>query len=144
MPMSSSEVDAFLAEPRNAIVATINPDGSAQLSPIWFLWEGGTVYFSTTSHRLKVKNLRRDPRISMVVDDPGTPQRTVTFRGVVHSIEEGLGTVTERIASKYDPSGGAYPSIANTPSRVVIAFRPSRVLTWRDSADRRENVQKYR
>ena len=144
MPMTPDEIDAFLAEPRNAIVSTLNPDGSAQLSPIWFVWEDGVVYFSTTKHRLKVKNLRRDPRISFVVDDPGPPQRTVTFRGEVHSIEEGLGTVTERIARKYSPDGSAYESIANTPGRVVVAFRPSRTLTWRDAADRREHVQKYR
>jgi PPOX class probable F420-dependent enzyme len=142
--MTPDEMDAFLAEPRNAIVATLNPDGSAQLSPIWFVWEDGVVYFSTTKHRLKVKNLQRDPRISFVVDDPGPPQRTVTFRGEVHSIEEGLGTVTECIALKYAPDGSAYDSIANTPGRVVVAFRPSRILTWRDSADRREHVQKYR
>jgi PPOX class probable F420-dependent enzyme len=142
--MTPDEMDAFLAEPRNAIVATLNPDGSAQLSPIWFVWEDGVVYFSTTKHRLKVKNLQRDPRISFVVDDPGPPQRTVTFRGEVQSIEEGLGTVTERIARKYSPDGSAYESIANTPGRVVVAFRPSRILTWRDAADRREHVQKYR
>jgi PPOX class probable F420-dependent enzyme len=142
--MTPDEMDAFLAEPRNAIVATLNPDGSAQLSPIWFVWEDGVVYFSTTKHRLKVKNLQRDPRISFVVDDPGPPQRTVTFRGEVRSIEEGLGTVTERIARKYSPDGNAYESIANTPGRVVVAFRPSRILTWRDAADRREHVQKYR
>ena len=144
MPMSPEELDAFLDEPRNAIVATINPDGSAQLSPIWFVWEDHTIYFSTTKYRLKVKNLRRDARISLVVDDPGPPQRTATLRGEVHAIEEGLGTVTERIALKYHPDGSAYPSIANTPGRVVVAFRPSRILSWLDAADRREHVQKYR
>ena len=39
MPMSREEMDAFLAEPRNAIVATVNPDGFPQLTPIWFHWE---------------------------------------------------------------------------------------------------------
>jgi PPOX class probable F420-dependent enzyme len=144
MPMTQQELDAFLAEPRNAIISTLNKDGSAQLTPIWFVWEDGVVYFSATKHRLKVKNLKRDPRISFLVDDPGPPQRTVVFRGEVHSIEDGLGTVTERIAQKYTPGGSGYESIANTPGRVVVAFRPSRILSWRDAADRREHVQRFK
>ncbi len=143
MPMSPEELDTFLAASRNAIVCTINPDGSPQMSPIWFVWENGRIYFSTTKHRLKIRNLERDPRIALIVDEPGPPQQTVTFRGVVDPIEDGLGTVTERIANKYTPDGSGYPSIAATPGRVVVSFKPAKALTWRDSQDRRENVQKF-
>ena len=145
--MSRQEMDDFLAEPRNGIVATVNPDGFPQLTPIWFLWEDGTVYFSTTAPRLKTRNLRRDGRVSLCVDEPGDPdQRTVVLGAESVEITPGLGTVTEAIARKY---GGAswetsYEHIANTPERVVVSFRPTRILTWSSSADRREHVQKHR
>ena len=147
MPMSQAEIDAFLAEPRNGIVATVNPDGFPQLTPIWFHWEDGTVYFSTTAPRLKTRNLERDGRISICVDEPGPPeQQTVVLRANSVTITPGLGTVTEKIARKYggDDWQARYESIANTPDRIVVSFRPDRILTWSSSADRREHVQKYR
>ncbi len=147
MPMSAAEIDAFLAEPRNGIVATLNPDGFPQLTPIWFHWEAGTVYFSTTAPRLKTRNLERDGRVSLCVDEPGDPdQRTVVLRGDSVTIEPGLGTVTEAIARKYGGENWqtSYEHIANTPDRVVVSYKPTRILTWSSSTDRREHVQKNR
>ncbi|MCY3881579.1 MAG: PPOX class F420-dependent oxidoreductase [Dehalococcoidia bacterium] len=147
MPMSREEMDAFLAEPRNAIVATVNPDGFPQLTPIWFHWEDGTVYFSTTAPRLKTKNLERDGRVSICVDEPGDPdQRTVVLGAESCTITPGLGTVTETIARKYGGENWetSYEHIANTPDRVVVSYKPTRILTWSSSADRREHVQKHR
>ena len=147
MPMSAAEIDAFLAEPRNAIVATLNPDGFPQLTPIWFHWEDGTVYFSTTAPRLKTKNLERDGRVSLCIDEPGDPdQRTVVLRGDAVTIEPGLGTVTEKIARKYGGENWqtSFEHIANTPDRVVVSYKPTRILTWSSSADRRVHVQKNR
>ena len=77
MPMTNQEMDLFLAESRNAIVATVNPDGFPQLTPIWFVWEDGKVFFSTTEPRLKTRNLKRDPRVSLCVDEPGPPESIV-------------------------------------------------------------------
>ena len=147
MPMSETEIDTFLAEPRNGTVATVNPDGFPQLTPIWFHWEDGTVYFSTTAPRLKTRNLERDARISLCVDDAGPPdQRTVVLRGDSVNIMPGLGTVTETIARKYgsDHWESTYESIANTPDRVVISFKPTRILSWKSATDRRKHVQKHR
>ena len=147
MPMSREEMDAFLAQPRNAIVATVNPDGFPQLTPIWFHWEDGTVYFSTTAPRLKTKNLERDGRVSICVDEPGDPdQRTVVLAAETCTITPGLGTVTETIARKYGGENWetSYEHIANTPDRVVVSYKPTRILTWSSSADRREHVQKNR
>ena len=61
-------------------------------------------------------------------------------------ITPGLGTVTEKIARKYggDNWESSYEHIANTPDRVVVSYKPTRVLTWSSSADRRVHVQKNR
>ena len=91
MPMTNQEMDLFLAESRNAIVATVNPDGFPQLTPIWFLWEDGKVFFSTTEPRLKTRNLKRDPRVSLCIDEPGPPQQTVVLAGEDAVVTPGLG-----------------------------------------------------
>jgi len=67
--MSPEEMESFLAEVRNIIVATIRRDGRPQMTPNWFLWRDGKFYISTTKTRAKYANLKRDPRIQLVLDD---------------------------------------------------------------------------
>src|SRR6266536_2198865 len=67
--MSRDEMESFLAEVRNVIVATIRRDGRPQMTPNWFVWQDGQFYISTTKTRAKYANLKRDPRIQLVLDD---------------------------------------------------------------------------
>ena len=67
---SSTALEAFLAEPRNVIVAGIRKDGRPHLSPNWFFWDGENFYVSTTRKRAKYNIFRRDPRGELVIDDP--------------------------------------------------------------------------
>ena len=59
----------FLATTPNVTVATIRPDGLPQLTPNWFLWTGDVFWISTAAATVKTRNLRRDPRIVLCVDD---------------------------------------------------------------------------
>ena len=67
---STEKVDAFLAEPRNVVVAGIRRDGRPHLSPNWFCWDGQRFYVSTTRDRVKYAIFRRDPRAQLLIDDP--------------------------------------------------------------------------
>ena len=67
---SATALEAFLAEPRNVIVAGIRKDGRPHLSPNWFFWDGEHFYVSTTRKRAKYHIFRRDPRAELVVDEP--------------------------------------------------------------------------
>jgi PPOX class probable F420-dependent enzyme len=59
----------FLMETRFAVLATINPNGTPQLSVMWYLLEGEELMFNTKRGRQKERNLARDPRVSFVVED---------------------------------------------------------------------------
>jgi PPOX class probable F420-dependent enzyme len=74
------DVRDFLAEPRYAVLATLNRDGLPQQTPIWYELRGDTVYMNTREGRLKWRNMRRDPRVSLCVVDG---ERYVTLRGAV-------------------------------------------------------------
>ena len=62
-------MDAFLAEPRNAIVAGIRSDGRPHMTPNWYLWRDGKFFVSTTKDRAKFRIFSRDPRVQLSVDD---------------------------------------------------------------------------
>lgn len=87
-----------------AFVSTIGPRGEPQTTPLWFVHEGGAVRISLVEGRQKLRNLRRDPRISVVIVDPARPTRYVELRGRVTELVADPGHELERrIAAKYTP-----------------------------------------
>ena len=71
----------ILDHPEIATVATIQPDGSPQLSPVWIKRDGDDLLFSTTAGRRKPANLARDPRITVLVWPSYSPYEYVEVRG---------------------------------------------------------------
>ena len=65
---STDKIEAFLAEPRNVIVAGIRRDGRPHLSPNWFYWDGQRFYVSTTRDRVKYAIFRQDPRAQLLIE----------------------------------------------------------------------------
>jgi len=87
-----------------AFVSTIGPRGEPQTTPLWFLHDDGAVRISLVEGRQKLRNLRRDPRISLVVVDPARPTRYVELRGRVDALVPDADRALERrIAAKYAP-----------------------------------------
>ena len=84
---SRTALEAFLAEPRNVIVAGIRKDGRPHVSPNWFFWDGERFYVSTTRPRVKYKIFSRDPRVELVVDD-ATGHRYAALSGTVEIRED--------------------------------------------------------
>jgi PPOX class probable F420-dependent enzyme len=91
-----------LLDGRNfATVATLNPDGGPQTSVVWVIREGDTVLFSSTAGRKKVRNLARDPRISLTIFDLGNPYESVEIRGVAELVEDPGRELPKRLSHKY-------------------------------------------
>ena len=84
---SLTTVEAFLAEPRNVIVAGVRKDGRPHVTPNWFFWDGERFYVSTTRPRVKYKIFSRDPRVELVVDD-ATGHRYTALSGTVEILED--------------------------------------------------------
>lgn len=61
------KVQSYLAAPRYAVLATVNPSGSPQLTEMWYGMKGDELFFNTTEERQKKANLERDPRVSLLV-----------------------------------------------------------------------------
>src|SRR4051812_25197586 len=81
--MSDTERRAFLMEgTHTAKVATTRADGRPHVAPVWFVLDGDDVIFTTGAGSVKGRTLRRDPRVSVVVDDEAAPYSFVVIDGV--------------------------------------------------------------
>ncbi len=98
------DVAEVLRQPVFAHLATINPDGTPQVTVIWLDVEGDRIVFSTAEGRVKPRNLRRDPRVSLSLTPPGKPYRNIVIKGRAVVIEpRGFGLI-DRLAHKYTGS----------------------------------------
>jgi len=87
--MTDAQWQAFLmASPRTAKLSTIRADGRPHVAPIWFVLDGQTVVFTTWVTSVKGLNLRRDPRLSLCVDDPGDLYSYVMIDGTAEISED--------------------------------------------------------
>lgn len=108
MTAFSDAVRAFLDVPRVATIATINADGTPLLTPLWFARDGDTLWLAVGPRSPKVRNMRRDPRVTLVVMDDARGYTYVTVRGRA-SFEDGEGGAKAReMAMRYlGPEAGA-------------------------------------
>lgn len=81
----SEKARALLQERRFAVLGTINKDGSPQLTTMWYLLEGDVILMNTKAGRTKERNMRRDPRISVCIEDGYS---YVTISGTVEMIDD--------------------------------------------------------
>jgi PPOX class probable F420-dependent enzyme len=126
---SPTELEAFLAEPRNVIVAGVRKDGRPHISPNWFFWDGGKFYVSTTRKRAKYHIFRRDPRVELVVDDP-VGHRYVGLSGTVE-IREDVPANVHLFGAIRQKHGRAVPADEELAAgliaddRVLLTITPS-------------------
>lgn len=125
---TSENIEAFLAEPRNIIVAGIRKDGRPHLSPNWFHWDGERFYVSTMRSRVKYAIFTRDPRAQLAVDD-STGFRSVLVPASVE-IREDLSAQLPHFRAIREKHGMAVPDdeehlrALTDEGRVLLAFTP--------------------
>ncbi len=124
----AEKIEAFLAEPRNVMVAGIRRDGRPHLSPNWFYWDGQRFYVSTTRDRVKYAIFRREPRAQLAIDD-STGFRTVLVPATVE-VREDIAAELPRFRAIREKHGRAVPDDAEllraltAEGRILLAFTP--------------------
>jgi PPOX class probable F420-dependent enzyme len=105
-------------------LATLMPDGTPQVTPVWCDWDGKYVRFNSARGRQKDRNVRRDPRVAMYLIDPDNPYRYLQIRGrVVAVTEEGADEHIDRLAKKY-LGADKYPNRRPGEVRVMYKVEP--------------------
>ena len=112
-----------------ANLATVNPDGSPQVTPVWFDVDGEDIRINTARGRVKDRNLRRNAAVALAVMDPDNPYRYVQVRGRVNEVtESGADAHIDSLARKY-MGVDTYPYRRPGEVRVIFKIRPERVQT---------------
>jgi PPOX class probable F420-dependent enzyme len=135
--MDLAQAKAFLDAPRHAIAAVVRPNGEAQLSPIWFLYEKDRLYFIASQESAKYRHLCRDPRITLCIDAGHPDARAVSISGTVELITEESPEWADlewRILRRYhgsDEEARRYEaSIADEGPDALIVVSPERIIGW--------------
>ena len=108
-----------------ATVATVMPDGSPEATVVWIETDGTYVYFNTAMHRLKARNLQRDPRIAITVIDCEHPYDDVlAIRGRGELILSGARDHIDKLSLIYE---GKPFTFRPTETRVIVKVTPERI-----------------
>jgi hypothetical protein len=135
--MSPAEIDDFLTTERTARVATISPSGP-HVTPLWFVWDGESIWLSSLSGSQRWADLDRDPRVALVVD---AGEAYTELRGVeIHGNAEIVGEVPrvgepvpeltrpeELFAAKYVEGDGPFPHDGRHAWRRIV---PTKIASW--------------
>ena len=138
--MTPDEIHAFLSHgTRTAKLATSGPGGHPHVMPVWFVLDGEELVFTTCGDSVKGRNLRRNPRAAVIVDDEVAPYAFVHIRGQVilsEDLEELLRFATA-IGGRYMGAkrAGEFGRRNAVPGELLVRLRPERVIAAADVAD---------
>jgi PPOX class probable F420-dependent enzyme len=136
--LTSAEQTGFLLQQRTVVCATNGVRGWPHLMPLWYVMRGEELWAWTYAKSQKVRNLERDPRATLQIEDG---ERYEELRGVMieaHTrLHRDLDTVTalgSELISRYSPTGST-PQIeaavrAQAAKRVALQFQPERITSW--------------
>ena len=109
-----------------ASLGTLMPDGKPQVTPVWVDFDGTHVVVNSAKGRVKDRNMRRDPRVSMALIDPDNPYRYLQLQGrVVEITEDGADQHIDKMAKKYLDKD-VYPWHSPDQVRVIYKILPSK------------------
>ncbi len=108
-----------------AYLATLMPDGTPQLTPLWFNSDGMYIFVNTTPERVKSKNMRDRPNVAVVIQDPKDTYRYIEVRGrVVEMTEQGALQHMDKLSMKY--RGRPWPPVEGQV-RIKCTIQPDHV-----------------
>lgn len=137
--MTPEQVRSFISHgTRTAKAATVMKDGQPHVMPVWFVLDADQIVFTTGADTVKGRNLRRDPRIALVVEDDEPPFAFVHVRGHV-TLHEDLGELLRlatAIGSRYMGESRAeeFGRRNAVPGELLVRVTPERVIAEADVA----------
>jgi len=134
--MSEEELHAFLAERKVVTCATIGPNGRPHLMPLWYAADGTTLRGWTYAKSQKAKNLERDPRATLQVEDGELYHE---LRGVMMECDVAIERDPEKVADygialfeRFGATGDDVKAMiaGQAPKRIGMTFTPTRIVSW--------------
>jgi hypothetical protein len=112
-----------------ANLATVMPDGSPQVTPVWFFYENGKFIVNTARGRVKDRNMTKNAAVAIAISDPDNPYAHLALRGkIVRVTEEGADAGIDALAKKY-MGVDKYPMRRPGEVRVIYEIEPTSIST---------------
>jgi PPOX class probable F420-dependent enzyme len=135
--MTEAEIEQYLVESRTATMATVGADGTPHLVAMWFGVVDGEIWFETKAKSQKAVNLRRDPRITVLIEDGETYDslRGVSFEGTAEIVED-PDRLWEVGVSVWERYNGPYTEEVEPlvqfmlHNRVAVRVQVARTRSW--------------
>lgn len=133
--MSTAERQRFLTGLHLAVLVTIAEDGTPVPTPIWYLYRDGAFYFRTAADAIKTENVRRDPRVSICVQEERPPYKACIAYGTAE-LQDAGEELSRAMPRHYLGAIGAigYQRTAQhnieSGPEITIVVRPDRYVTW--------------
>lgn len=122
-------LDGLLKTKAFANLATVMPDGTPQVTPVWVDREGDLLRINSAKGRVKDRNIRANPKVGLSISDPENPYRHISVMGEVVEIrEEGADAHIDSLAKRY-MGVDKYPYHDPKQVRVIYLIRPNRIHT---------------
>ncbi|HEV7627601.1 MAG TPA: PPOX class F420-dependent oxidoreductase [Streptomyces sp.] len=138
--MTKDEWHDFISEgTRTGKLSTVRADGSPHVAPVWFVLDGDDVVFNTGEDTVKGRNLARDGRVSICVDDERPPYAFVVLQGraELSSDMDRMRHWATRIAARYmgEESAEQFGARNAVPGELLVRVRIEKVVALSDIAD---------
>ena len=128
--MTDVEIRDFLSQPLIADIVTLKKDGSPQITPVWYDFDGTYLYVSTTTDRAKARNIKRDNRIAVSIRNEDA-QKVALFDATADILDDKDHVAVRRIAARYMPPDEVDGFVSTLEAnRVIVRVTPIRSITW--------------
>jgi PPOX class probable F420-dependent enzyme len=127
--MTTEEMWQILSEPgRDALLATVRPDGSPHLVPVWYTVDGQSLVFSTWLDTVKARNMQQNPRVAVTVSQPADPIFFVLLEGAAQFLPDLPAAEKHRLLGQiYARYGESYANDADFSQTVLVRVQPARM-----------------
>jgi PPOX class probable F420-dependent enzyme len=133
MALSDEAFEALMGGPHIAVIGTVGRDGAPHQAPVWFEWRDGAVLVPTQRSSQKWRNIQRDPRVSLCIEQRDSPMRVALIRGLADEQPADYMTERRRFYARYH-GADAEARMAATPfdpeEWLIVRIRPEKVVSF--------------
>ena len=136
--LSKQEIAELFAELSVAHLCTVRPDGRPHVAPVSYMVEGDKAYVATPQNTVKLRNIRKNPKVSLSIATEPSPAKYVVLEGEATITEDNAARILEHVSIRnYGPEAG--PAVAKewlaAGVVTVIEIQVNKVLSWKSDGN---------
>jgi PPOX class probable F420-dependent enzyme len=130
--MSRERMNEFLKGPHIARIGTIGLDGEPHVTPVWYMWDGQSIYVVGRKRSSWIEHLRRNPRVAVLIDEAGPPEFKISIDGIAQIMQSDWIETARRMSIKYfgNKTGTNYLEATLDQPRWLVKVTSKKITTW--------------